>query len=71
MLQYIENIIEPYVSSVRDMFYTVTTPGVIIMDNFKGQVTERVSSLLEKCHLHVCLLPANATDLLQPIHLCE
>ena len=67
MLRYVENIIEPYVSSVRDMFYTVTTPGVIIMDNFKGQVTEKVSSLLEKCHLHVCLLPANTTDLLQPM----
>ena len=49
------------------MFYTVTTPGVIIMDNFNGQVTEKVSSLLEKCHLHVCLLPANTTDLLQPM----
>ena len=48
------------------MFYTATTPGVIVMDNFKGQVTEKVSSLLEKCHLHVCLLPANTTNLLQP-----
>ena len=54
-------------SSVRDIFYTVTTPGVIIMDDFKGQVTKNVSSLLEKCHLHVFLLPANTTDLLQPM----
>ena len=45
--------------------YTVTTPGVVIMDNFKGQVTEKVTTLLEKCNLHVCLLPANTTDLLQ------
>lgn len=67
MLQYIEHIIEPYVRTVRDMLYTVTTPGVIIMDNFKGQVTEKVSSLLEKHHLHVCLLPANTTDLQQPM----
>ena len=67
MLQYIEHIIEPYVRSVREMFYMATTPGLIIMDNFKGQVTEKVSSLLEKCHLHVCLLPANTTDLLQPM----
>ena len=28
-------------------------------------MTEKVSSLLEKCHLHVCLLPPNTTDLLQ------
>ena len=40
MLQYIEHIIEPYVRSVREIFYTATTPGLIIMDNFKGQVTE-------------------------------
>ena len=66
MLQYIEHIVEPYARSVRDMLYTATTPGLIIMDNFKGQVTEKVSSLLEKFHLHVCLLPANTTDLLQP-----
>ena len=65
MFQCIEHIIEPYVRSVQKMFYKATTPGLIIMDNFKGQVTEKVSSLLEKCHLHVCLLPANTTDLLQ------
>ena len=67
MLQYIEHIVEPYVRSVRELLYTPTTPGVIIMDNFKGQVTDKVTSLLEKCHLHVCLLPANTTDLLQPM----
>ena len=67
MLQYIEHIIEPYVRSVRDTFYTATTLGVIIMDNFKGQVTEKISNLLDKHHLHVCLLPANTTDLLQPM----
>ena len=55
-----------YVRSVREMFYTATTPGLIIMNNFKGQVTEKVSSLLEKCHLHVCLL---LTDLLQPMNI--
>ena len=58
------------------LLYTPTTPGVIIMDNFKGQVTDKVISgqvtdkvisLLEKCHLHVCLLPVNMTDLLQPM----
>ena len=49
------------------MVYTATTPGLIIMDNFKGQVTEKVSSLLEKFYLHVCLLPTNTTDLFQPM----
>ena len=67
MLQYIEYIVEPYVRSVWELLYTPTTPSVIIMDNFKGQVTDKVKSILEKCHLHVCLLPANTTDLLQPM----
>ena len=56
---------DPYIQSVRVLLYIPTTPGVIIMDNFKGQVTDKVISLLEKCHLHVCLLPVNTTDLLQ------
>ena len=47
--------------------HTTTTLGLIIKDNFKEQVTEKVSNLMEKFHLHVCLLPANTIDLLQPM----
>ena len=36
MLQYIKHIVDPYIQSVRVLLYTPTTPGVIIMDNFKG-----------------------------------
>ena len=36
------------------------------MDNFKGQITESVIRLLETHDVHVCLLPPNTTDLLQP-----
>lgn len=67
MLEYVEHIIIPYVRNVREMLYTETTPGLIIMDNFKGQVTVKVNDLLETNHLHVCLLPPNTTDLLQPM----
>ena len=38
-----------------------------IIDNFKGEITEAVTSLLEMNNVHVCLLPANTTDLLQPM----
>ena len=38
MIQYIENIIVPYVEKVRDSF-TNTTPALVVMDNFRGQVT--------------------------------
>ena len=67
MLQYIKYIVDPYIQSVQVLLYTPTTPGVIIIDNFKGQVTDKVISLLEKCHLHVYLLPANTTYVLQPM----
>ena len=39
----------------------------MIMDNFKGQVTSKVNELLEVHNIHVCLLPPNTTDLLQPM----
>lgn len=37
------------------------------MDNFKGQVTSAINELLESNNIHVCLLPANTTDQLQPM----
>ena len=67
MLEYIGHIIIPYVENIRQMLYNEMTPGLIIMDNFKGQITEKVNDLLEENHLHVCLLPPNTTDLLQPM----
>ena len=40
---------------------------LIIMDNFKGQTTPSVTSLLEENSIHVCLFPPNTTDRLQPL----
>ena len=40
---------------------------MVIIDNFRGQITDSVNSLLEANNIHVALLPANATDLLQPM----
>ena len=42
-------------------------PALVIMDNFKGQVTPNINSLLEENNIHVVLLPANTTDRLQPM----
>ena len=66
MRQYIEFIILPYVNSVRNSLNDNTVAGLVIMDNFKGQMSVIISKLLEDNHLHVCLLPPNTTDLLQP-----
>ena len=37
------------------------------MDNFKGQITSSINALLEAHNILVSLLPANTTDLLQPM----
>jgi hypothetical protein len=37
------------------------------MDHFKGQITTSETDLLEMNNIHMCLLPPNTTDLLQPV----
>ena len=65
MVQYIENIIVPYVQRLREDFGD-NQSALVIMDNFKGQITLKINNLLETNNINVCLLPANTTDLLQP-----
>ena len=67
MLEYIHHIILPYIHCIRDIKGDQSLSAVIIMDNFKGQVTDNVHSLLEANNIQVALLPANTTDLLQPL----
>ena len=66
MLQYVDHIIMPYVEAVREVVGD-DKAALVIIDNFKGQVTEAVTSLLDANNIHVCLLPPNTTDLLQPM----
>ncbi len=54
MIQYIEHIIFEAMRETEDV------PALVIMDNFKGQITT-------KHFVHVCLLPPNTTDLVQPM----
>ena len=42
-------------------------PAVVIMDNFKGQITEAMTELLQRHTFYTCLIPANATNRLQPM----
>ena len=63
MVQYIEHIIIPCVEKQREMLGD--KPALVIMDNFKGQVTTKINDLLEANNIHVCLLPPNTTDTLQ------
>ena len=67
MLQYITNIIVPYVRQVRHRLGVGERQSALV--NFKGQITAAVNKLLEENDIHVCLLPPNSTDVLQPMDL--
>ena len=64
MLEYIHNIIIPYVESECKLLED-EEPAVVITNNFKGQVIPAVNDLLDKNYIHVYLLPPNTTDCLQ------
>ena len=66
MIEYISEVIVPYVENVRDLIKEVK-PALVVMDNFKGQINDKVNALLEENDIHVCLLPANTTNRLQPM----
>ena len=67
MLQYIDHIIVPYVQAVWEEVGN-DKAALVIFDNFKGQVSASVTRLLESNNIHVCLLPPNITDVLQPMN---
>ena len=66
MLEYISHIIFPYVKSGWE-HVGEDSAAIVIINNFKGQVTDSVLSLLESNNIHICLLPPNTTDALQPM----
>lgn len=65
MLEYIDHIVLSYIAHTRELVQ-VDASAVVIMDNFKGQITQSVTQLLEDNNVHVCLLLSNTTNLLQP-----
>ena len=69
MIDYTEHVIIPYVDKTRENCEDSSAATLVIMDNFKGQVTPAISQLLESHDIHVCLLPPNVTDRLQPMDL--
>ena len=68
MIDYIKEIIVPFVKGKRE-FLSIDKPALVIMDNFTGQITQSITEILEKYNIHVCLLPPNTTDRLQPMDL--
>ena len=66
MLQYIESIC-PYVEGVRSRLSCDS--AVVIIDNFKGQVHQQLMICYSHYNIHTCLLSANTTEHLQPLHI--
>ena len=55
MVQYITNIIVPYVERYRDVLVDETAAAVVIFHNFKGQVTSKIFCLLSLCNVWTLL----------------
>ena len=68
MLGYIEEVIVPFVDSVRDRLNVDQSQAALaIFDHFKGQLTDIVVQLLETFNIQSVLVPASCTDRLQPL----
>ena len=68
MLGYIEEVIVPFVDSVRDRLNVDQSQAALaIFDHFKGQLTDNVVQLLETFNIQSVLVPASCTDRLQPL----
>ncbi len=48
MITYIEDVIEPYVRSVRENLGMEYQAALAIFDHFRGQLTPKVTECLEK-----------------------
>ena len=63
MIQYVQNVIVQFVEQTRESLgEDEDKAAVVIMDNFKGQVTPAMTELLERHHIHSCYIPLNTTD---------
>jgi len=51
MIKYINNVFLPFVEQTRQL-HGEDKPTIVIMDNFKGQVTDTVTQLLESQSPH-------------------
>ena len=66
MIDYTQEILVTFIDGKRQML-DEEKPTLVIIENFKGQVTPKILECLERNDNHVCLLPPNTTDRLQPL----
>ncbi len=70
MLSYVKEVIVPFVERVRsDLGCNEDQPALAMFDHFNGQLTEKITHILEDHNIHSVLVPANCTDRLQSLDL--
>lgn len=68
MITYIQSVIVPYMTEKRrQLGLDAKHTGLVILDEFKGQTTDRVLNLLQRNNLLYVIVPPNCTDRLQPL----
>ena len=69
-LEYITKVVLPYIKGKRsELKLRDNQPALSIYDEFKGQLTDAVHSLLDSNHIYVVKVPPNCTGRLQPMDL--
>ena len=68
-IKLINEIIIPYVQSQRKELGKHKQATLVIMDVFRGQITDDAISLLRDNNIHYVLVPNNTTQLFQPLDL--
>ena len=68
-IKLINEIIIPYVQSQRKELGKPKQAALVIMDLFRGQITDDVISFLRDSNIHYVLVPNNMTQLFQPLDL--
>ena len=68
-IRFTENILMPYITKVREELGSPNQPALLIMDKFRGQMTNPVQENLEDHKILVVAVPAGTTDKLQPLDL--
>ena len=70
MHQYINKIILPYICNKHKQLKLLPDQhAVLIFDNFKGQCSSKLLTLLDTSNINVLLIPPNCTDRLQTLDL--
>ena len=69
MIEYVDEIIISYVEATRDLLNDPAKAALAIIDKCRARITTLTAfvTLFERNNIHVCYIPANMTDLLQPM----